>query len=168
MANGKIFHNFGKPIPYMPKRIYFETTEVITRNKKGYIEIDTDFTQVYHCFSEIAPLINSATSFKLMFWLLANEAGKYNGIRSNKIVYAAFNEYLIKTTKGGVTERTFHSCMDELVQAKALTKVTRGCYYFNPYIFWKDDVGERQSFITDEAKERRFLSHNPIDTPELD
>lgn len=152
----------------MARRIYFETTKTVTTNQKGWIEVDTDFTQVYHCFSEIAPHIRSATSFNLMFWLLANEAGKYNGIRSNKDVYDAFNKYIIETRdkdlpidKRGITERTFHNCIDELTKAKALTKVTRGCYYFNPYIFWKDEKQDRINFITDEAKEKKYLSHNP-------
>lgn len=145
----------------MSKRIYFETTETKTVNKKGWIEIDTDFTQIYNCFSHISDKINSATSYKLLFWLLANETNNSNGICTNKAIFGKFNLYL---GKNSVSEKTFYNCIDELVQSGALTKVTKGQYYFNPYIFWKDDKSARVEFIEDEAKFKQSL--NPY-TPTL-
>ena len=146
----------------MAKRIYFETTETTIKNRKGYIEIDTDFTQVYDCFSEISIHLKSIWSVKLLFWLLANEANKSNGISSGKYVYEKFVKYLKDKGVEVVAERTFQKCFDELTKIKALTRVGKGQYYLNPYIFWRDDKTERVNFITDEAKEKKYISHNPI------
>lgn len=148
----------------MPKRIYFETTETTVKSKKGWVEIDTDFTQVYDCFGKIAAGLKSITSIKLLFWLLANEVNKTNGFSSNSFVYEKFSKYLEQSGGGKITERTFFRCFDELEKAKAITKVGRGHWYFNPYVFWRDDKNERITFIQDEAKEKKILSHNPLNT----
>ncbi len=145
----------------MPKRIYFETTETTVKNKKGYIEIDTDFTQVYDCFGKIAANLKSITSIKLLFWLLAHEVNKSNGFASSKTVYDKFVKYLENVGAEIVTERTFFRCFEELAEAKAITKVGRGHWYFNPYVFWRDEKNERIKFIQDEQKDKRFISHNP-------
>jgi hypothetical protein len=156
-------HIFGilNQVP-MPKRIYFETTETTVKNKKGYIEVDTDFTQVYDCFSRISVKLRSITSVKLLFWLLSHEANKNNGISSGRQVYERFIKYLKSQKAEIVAERTFKSAFEELTDIKALTRVGRGQYYLNPYVFWRDDKAERISFITDEQKEKRYLSYNPI------
>jgi hypothetical protein len=59
----------------MPKsrRIYFQTEEITTVKKKGYIEIDEDFTQVYKSFNLIAPKIKSVWSWQLLFWIMAKQ-----------------------------------------------------------------------------------------------
>lgn len=145
----------------MAKRIYFETTETTVKNKKGWIEIDTDFTQVYDCFGKIAIQLKSITSIKLLFWLLAHEVNKSNGFSSGISVYDKFTKYLIKEGGVSITERTFFRCFDELEKAKAITKVGRAQWYFNPYVFWRDKKAERLNFITDEAKENKYLSCNP-------
>ncbi len=153
---------YSSYIWYM-KRIYYNTETTTTVKKKAWIDIDTDFTQLYDCFSGIAPLIHSATSFKLMFWLLANEASKYNGIRSSADVHRRFNEHLALHEQS-ITYRTFQNCIDELLQAKAINKVARGVYYFNPYIFWKDTIEERKGFIELEKKDG-MQSYNPKQLP---
>lgn len=146
----------------MPKRVWFETTETTVKNRKGYIEIDTDFTQVYDCFSRISIKLKSITSVKLLFWLLSHEANKSNGISSGHQVFERFIKYLTKEGAETVTERTFQYAFEELTNIQALTRVGRGQYYLNPYVFWRDDKSERIAFIQDEAKEKKFLSHNPL------
>ena len=153
----------------MSKRLYYETTEVITRKKKGWIEVDTDFTQVYDCFKEISKNINSPTSWKLLFWLLSEEANKQNGFRTGKATYQRFNAYLSKDCKKcGISNATFYNSINELEKCKAITQFGRGFYYFSPYIFWKDEKTKRDEFIHLEAKENKFLSYNPVDTEEID
>ncbi len=159
----KILPKFDEPISIkMPKRIFFETTETTVKNKKGYIEIDTDFTQVYDCFSKLSVKLRSITSVKLLFWLLSHEANKNNGISSGKQVFARFLKYLKSEGADTISERTFQSSFEELTSIKALTRVGKGQYYLNPYVFWRDDKSERISFITDEAKDKKFISYNPI------
>lgn len=146
----------------MPKRIYFETTETVTKNSKGWVEIDTDFTQVYDCFSKLSVKLKSIVSVKLLFWLLSHEANKSNGISSGQHVYDKFIKYLTDEGSEGIAMRTFKSAFEELTSIGALTRVGRGHYYLNPYVFWRDDKKERINFIMDENKEKKFLSHNPI------
>lgn len=148
----------------LAKRIYFETTETTIKNKKGFIEIDTDFTQVYDCFSQISIHLKSIVSVKLLFWLLSHEANKSNGISSGKHVYERFTKYLISNGVEKVAERTFQNSFEELTAIKALTRVGRGQYYLNPFVFWREDKLERINFITDEAKEKKYVSHNPLST----
>jgi hypothetical protein len=146
----------------MSKRIYFETTETTIQNKKGWIEIDTDFTQVYDCFSKLSVKLRSIVSVKLLFWLLSHEANKSNGISSGEAIYNKFVKYLEDEGVEKVAMRTFKSSFEELTNIGALTRVGRGHYYLNPYVFWRDDKKERMNFIMDEAKDKRYISQNPL------
>ncbi len=145
-----------------PDRIYYETEQTITKKSKGWIEVEADFTQVYNQFWKIAARLKSLTTVKLLFWLLSHEANKSNGISSGKPVFDRFNADLKREGVDEVGLRTFHSAYEELITLQVLTKVGKGHYYFNPYLFWKDGKKERVSFIIDETKERKFLSHNPL------
>lgn len=145
-----------------PKRIYFETEETITKKSKGWIEVEADFTQVYDQFWKMAAHMKSLTTIKLLFWLLSHEANKENGIGSGKIIFDKFNADLQKEKIDAIGLRTFNSSYKELITLEILTKVGKGHYYFNPYLFWKDDKNARLDFIKDEAKERKFLSRNPL------
>ena len=145
-------------------RFYFETTEVTTttQNRKGSILIDNDFTQVYDCFSVISCKLRSIVSIKLLFWMLAEEANKSNGISSSKFVFDKFNVHLEKNGSDKIAKRTFQSALDELISAEILSKVGRGHYYINPHVFWRDEVKKRTEFLIDEEKERRYKFKNPI------
>lgn len=147
----------------MPKRLYFETTETITRKRKGWVEVDTDFTQVYSCFSQISAHINSATSWKLLFWLLASETGEKNGIVIERSVWERFGSYLADFDSS-VSYRGFQKCIHELYKAGALTRYSRGRYYFNPHIFWKENINQREEFIKAENTEGKNLSYNPVES----
>ena len=145
------------------RRFYFETEETITKKKKGWIEIDMDFTQVYTCFSEIAAFINSPTSWKLLFWLLSSETNKSNVVNTSNEVHERFNKYLKqKCNHCEVAKRTFHDSIKELLEAGALTRIGKGAYYLNPHIFWKTDKKDRIKFIEDETKDGRYVSMNPL------
>ena len=146
----------------MPKRLHFNLTETTIKNKQGWVEIDTDFTQVYDCFSKISVKLRSISSVKLLFWLLSHECNKSNGISSGRPVFEKFNKYLEENEMPPISERTFKACFDELTKTQTITRVGRGQYYFNPYVFWRDDRSEREAFITDEAKEKKFISYNPV------
>lgn len=146
----------------MPKRIYFETEETVTKKSKGWIEVEEDFTQVYNQFWRMAVHMRSIITVKLMFWLLSHEANKLNGIGSGKIIFDRFNKDMESENVDPIALRTFHSSFEELIKLEVLTKVGKGHYYFNPYVFWKDGKKERIDFITDEAKEKKAISHNPL------
>lgn len=146
----------------VPTRIYFETEETVTKKSKGWIEVENDFTQVYNQFWRIAASLKSLTTIKLLFWLLSHEANKENGIRSGKIVFDKFNADLESEGIDKVGLRTFNSSFDELLKLETLTRVGKGHYYFNPHVFWKDGKKERLGFITDEVKEKKYISKNML------
>ena len=152
----------------MSKKLWYESTETTVKNKKGFIEIDTDFTQVYDCFSKLSVKVKSVVTLKLLFWLLSHEANKSNGVSSGSAIFDKFKKYLINEGVEPVALRTFKAAFEELTKIGALTRVGRGHYYLNPYVFWRDDKTERMNFITDEKKDKKFISHNPYpDTKKL-
>lgn len=141
-------------------RLYYETEEIVVKKKKGWVDIDSDFTQVYDCFADISKHINNPTSWKLLFWLLANESNKHNGFRTNASVRKKFNSYLTTNSikPKPIAKQTFYNALDELEKAKAITQVERGFYYFSAFIFWRNNKEERLQFIENEARDK---SYNP-------
>jgi len=150
------------------KRIYFTTEETVTKTRKGWIEIELDFTQIYDTFTVIAANIKSATTFKLLFWLLANKMSEENGITCDSVSFEQFNEYLKTSCKDcTINYRTYLRAIKELNEVGALTKVQKGHYYANPHLFWGGDVEERMKFLELESKDKDLKSLNPIASPEL-
>lgn len=137
------------------KKFFYEKTETITRRERGYIEMDTDFTQVYHSFCAIGLKLKSVYAFKLMHWLLANKANKSNGFTVDKKTLQEFNDFL-SSNQENITERTFRSCIEELRSNFIITRVTRGIYYFNPQLFWSGSKEARTEFLRDEFSENTF------------
>jgi hypothetical protein len=142
----------------MIRRFYFEKTETITKQSKGWIEVDMDFVQVYDSFSKFGVKVKSIVTFKLLFWLLSHEVNKKNGISSGQVVYDRFNNFLNEQGAEIIAMRTFQNSFEELIKIEALTRVGKGHYYFSPYLFWKDSKKERIDFLTDEAKDKKPLS----------
>lgn len=142
----------------MSKKVYFNTTETVVRKRKGWVEVDTDFTQVYDCFSHVVMKIKSLTTIRLLFWLLSKEMGRGNAIHSGRIVYDRFVGDLEQQRGERVTLRGYTKCFKELVGLGLLTKTGRGYYYFNPRVFWRDGKESRKGFIEAEAQEERFTS----------
>lgn len=106
--------------------------------------------------------MKSLTTVKLLFWLLSHEANKENGITSGKVVFDKFNTDLERERIDKIGLRTFHSSYEELIKLEILTKVGKGLYYFNPYLFWKDGKNERLDFLKLEAQEKKYTSRNPL------
>jgi hypothetical protein len=146
----------------MSKKIFFEEEKTVVKKQRGYIEVDTDFTQVYDCFDKLCIRLKSISSVKIMFWLLSHETNKNNTIGSNKFVYQRFNQHLIAEGAETISDRTFQASIEELHKNNILTKVARGMYYFNPHVFWRDDKNKRVQFIIDEKKDGNYESFNPI------
>jgi len=143
------------------RKIYYQTEEVTTVKKKGYIEIDEDFTQVYKSFSIIAPMLKSVSSWQLLFWILSNASNDQNGVFLTKVEYDKFNKHLNRHGLN-ITSATFYRCIRDLVEAGCLNKSGSAHYYLNPNIFWSADKLSRIEFIQDEKKDGGFVSVNPL------
>lgn len=144
----------------MSKKIFFNTQKITTVVQKGYIELDEDFTQVYKSFSGIAIKIDSGTSWKLLFWILSNSSS-HNGVEVSNRTHALFNRFLSEKGCNEISKATYYRCITELSESGAITKVGKGHYYLNPYIFWQDDKNSRIKFIQDEMTDGSYVSVNP-------
>jgi hypothetical protein len=145
----------------MSKRIYFNTQKTITVTKKGYFEIDEDFTQVYKSFTKIALKINNGSSWKLLFYLLS-ESNNMNGVVISSQGHKKFSSFLKSGNSISISRATYYRCVEELCDAGALTKYSKGHYYLNPYIFWQSDKESRVEFLQDESAELGGFSVNPL------
>lgn len=145
----------------MSKRIYFNTQKTITVTKKGYFEIDEDFTQVYKSFTNIALKINNGSSWKLLFYLLS-ESSNMNGVVISSEGHKKFSAFLKAGNSISISRATYYRCVEELCESGALTKYSKGHYYLNPYIFWQSDKGSRIEFLQDESAELGGISVNPL------
>jgi hypothetical protein len=145
----------------MSKRIYFNTQRTITVTKKGYFEIDEDFTQVYKSFIKIALKIDNGNSWKLLFYLLS-ESNNMNGVTISSEGYKKFFSFLKSSSSTTISRATYYRCVEELCLSGALTKYSKGHYYLNPYIFWQSDKDSRVEFLQDESSELGGISKNPL------
>lgn len=152
----------------MKKRLYYVTEETKITRKKAWVDIDMNFSQMYSCFNNIAPKIKSATSFKLLFWLLANKTTDSNGVICNVDSFNEFNQHLKQTCEAcEITYRTYSSCLSELVEARAFDRTSKGTYYANPHMFWKDDKEKREQFLISKDKDRDYRFFNPIEEAKI-
>jgi hypothetical protein len=140
------------------KRYYYSTEEKVTTTRKGYIEMEMDFTQVYDCFEEVADKIGSVTSMRLLLYLLKN-MGDSNDIRIDTPLLRKYNDHRKSRNQEDIPLSTFHYCVKELTKAGALTRYAKGCYYLNPHFFWKDTPEKRREFLQDESNENRFVAN---------
>lgn len=141
-------------------RIYFNTEKTVTVIKKGYFELDEDFTQVYKSFSTIALRIDNGVSWKLLFYLLS-EANTMNGVDISARGYKKFVEFLEENGSNKMSLPTYYRCVTDLCKSGALTKYSKGHYYLNPYLFWQSDKKSRIQFLQDEQAEVISKSLNP-------
>ncbi len=135
----------------------------VTTDDSVSVVIEKDYTQVYDCFSKMMADVNSVTSFKLLFWLLANKTSGGGGIGIDSITYKEFNDFLISTcTKDcAITRSTFDRCVAELKSVGALTCLTRGHYQANAYGFWRGDTKQRRATLTSQLGDNQLIQYNP-------
>jgi len=91
---------------------------------------------------------------------MANASNDMNGVEVNKRTFEKFNS--LRAENKQIALATYYRSIDELCQAGALTKVGKGHYYLNPYIFWSADREARVTFIQEEKKDGNTLSVNPL------
>lgn len=151
----------------MTKKLFFETEETTIRKVKGFVEVETDYIQLYKNFVKISHKITSVTTFKLLHWILAERLLDNNGINSGQI-FKEFNQYLSDNCgqECTISEATFYRVMDELITVGAINRVDKGHYFANMHMFWGEKVDLRDQalrlFEKDENPKLRML--NPSET----
>lgn len=138
----------------MSKKVWFETEEKTIKTTKGYIDVETDYIQLYKNFVKVSSKISSVTTFKLLHWLLAERLDESNGVNSGRM-YRDFNEYLEFQCGPDckISEATFYRCLDELVIVGAIKKVEKGHYLANINLFWGSDTNKRIESLKEFAKD---------------
>lgn len=142
------------------KKVTVKTEEAIIKRTVKTTEIDFDFTQVYDCMYSLSFSLKSPVSFQILFYLLKSiSSDNLISVTSNLI--DNFNKEKEAHGFKKITEQTFYNCMKELTNAKILTRITRGSYFINPYVLWKDDKEKRIEFIKEETSSPNGLMYNP-------
>jgi len=125
------------------KRIFYETEEVSTKTKRGYIDLDMDYFQFYsNAFHHLASISgNCAKDFIL--WVMG-KVDDNNEFIYSKTLFEAFNEDLsrIRVPKK-YQQNTLDIGMKELTNNGILIRQERGRYKVNPKLFWSDDINKR-------------------------
>ncbi len=130
------------------KRLYYETeTETRTVKKKGYIEVDDKYTQIYDSLSKLTFKMKSLTEVQLMFFFCinSNDQGIFS---SNDRSYLDFIKYTKENQGTEISKVTFFNSIKNLANNKIFIKVNRGQYHINPFLIWRDSINERTDAIT--------------------
>lgn len=143
------------------KRIYFETEQVTTVKSKGYIEYDTNFTQLYHSFQRVATKFKSVSEMCILLYFCrtANSHGVVNTSESDYDKFIAEH-----TSLGGssINRFSFSKSIKNMTDNKVLIKLSRGQYQLNPLLIWNDSINSREKIITEIGK-----TETPIKTQYL-
>jgi hypothetical protein len=144
------------------EKITYSTYKRTEEGTSATFVVEKDYTQLYDCFCSMARDIHSGTSYKLLFWLLANKTTKDGGIHTDNTVYEEFNKYLTeKCNHCGVSSTIFYRSIAELRDAGALTQVSKGFYYANAYGFWRGSLKDRREHLIKEHKDASYPFYNP-------
>lgn len=124
------------------KRYYFETEETKVTKKKGYIEIEENYTQVYDNLLKLTFNMKSITEIQLLFYLCthSNDQGIFN---NNQLLLENFN----KESPSTISRPTFYTALQNLCNNKIIIKLTKGQYQLNPLVIWRDSLSNREEHI---------------------
>jgi hypothetical protein len=150
------------------KRLCFETEETKITRKKGYIEVDDNYTQIYDNLSKLTFKMKSLVEAQLMFYLctkVSNEGYFY----SNQLLYTNFKSFSKDAGGINITDRTIATAIKNLSENKIIIKHAKGQYQLNPFLIWKDSIADRSKLITDLCRsegetftEVKYLSFDEI------
>jgi hypothetical protein len=124
------------------KRIYFQTEETVTTKKKGWVEIDLDYTQFYECLGKTIATLNSIMSVKLLCWSFS-QINKENMFSFNDEMINDFNRWLEDNGGTSYNNRSVYNALKELIDKKIVIKWSRGSYQLNPIYIWSDSIEKR-------------------------
>lgn len=125
------------------KRIFYETEEVSTKTKRGYIDLDMDYFQFYsNAFHHLAS-ISSNCAKDFILWVMG-KVDDNNEFIYSKTLFEEFNKdlSLIRVPKK-YQQNTLDVGMKELVNNGIVIRQERGRYKVNPKLFWSDDINKR-------------------------
>lgn len=138
------------------KRFYFEREETVITKTKGYIDLEMDFTQLYHNVFNFLKDVDDKWSILYVMWVIP-KANKYGYIRHSK---EFMQEFIDSFNKNNVTVpgiRTVQDSITKLVKHKVLIKHGYSDYQLNSEIFWNGTLKERKENIEHLISENKLL-----------
>lgn len=141
------------------KRVFFQTEEVVRKTKIGYMDVSTDFVQMYHTAWKFIIQLSGLCSRDFILWVIS-KTNEHNQFNYCTTLYKEFISDMKKAgAPGSYAENTVHVALKELVEKGILTRVSRGVYMVNPGIFWSGPIAERAKIIK-AVMETVELSHS--------
>ncbi len=128
------------------KRIYFQTEEIKTVKKKGYVEIDDSYTQVYDCLFKIAFKMKSIVETQLLFYF-CSKATEQGVFYTDDKSYKEFVKHAELNGGASISKVTYFSAIKNLLDNKVIVKIAKGQYQLNPFLLWKASSSERLEHI---------------------
>ena len=125
------------------KRFFFEKEETRITKIKGYIDLEMDFTQLYHNIFEYAISLEDKWSCKYLFWILT-KANDYGYFSQSKVTIQNFLDDLKeKQCKFIPSIKSIQDAMTELVKKNIVIKHSNSHYQLNSKIFWNGTLDSR-------------------------
>jgi hypothetical protein len=146
------------------KRVYYEVEKKIeTISKKGYVEVDDNYTQMYDSLSKLSFKMKSLVENQFLFFACthANDEGVF---LSDERMFNRFNKYAEENGGKSVNRATFTRSIQNLTESKIFIKLNRGQYQLNPFLLWRDSVTERTNVLTTicESKDKeKYMLNEP-------
>jgi hypothetical protein len=147
------------------KRIYFETEEVTTTKKKGWVEIDLDYTQFYNSLGKTICKIDSILAVKLLCWSFT-QISNQNMFTINELKIKEFDRWLVANGSKSYNSRSAYIALKELIDKRIVIKWSNGSYQLNPVFIWSDSIDKRIEHLKELGKYDHFeLIEETKETP---
>jgi len=139
-------------------RFYFKTEEIVTTQKKGYIEIEDNYTQLYDNVLDLTKKLSSLLDMQIFLYLSKN-SNKLNVFNTNKLLQTQIQEDIGKE----FNEQTFYKCIDRLCHSKLVVKLAKGQYQLNPLTVWRESQVDRKTLIDAIIEGKQIESFNIVE-----
>jgi hypothetical protein len=123
-------------------RFYFNTEEKTITQKKGYVEVEDNYTQIYDNVLNLTTKLSSLLDLQILLYLSKN-VNKHNVFNTNQLLH----DNIQKTLNRTFTKMTFYNSLESLVKSKLIVKLTRGQYQINPLAIWRESQSLRAEII---------------------
>jgi len=126
------------------RKIYYQSERTVKTKIKGYVEMEIDFTQIYHTIFKHIRNVNDKWALKYIFWIL-DKANSDNMIpHGDKTMQDFIDEFPIDKQP---SVKTIRDAITELVRNEIFIKYGYGQYQLNPVIIWGKKSTLRQEHI---------------------
>jgi hypothetical protein len=144
------------------KRFWWEKEEVTTstRKVKGYIEVENDYSQIYHNIFKYSCNIDDKWALRYLLWLLPQANKNGNIPHSDYILNAFIKELSNNGVKKTPSLGTLRNSFTLLVKHNILIKYSYNNYQLNPAIIWGEEIKDRIAMI--EELKKGDINYLPI------